>query len=359
MKMYAPLIRRRNLLRLCVDIRLLHASGIGSFLKNILPHLTSEFDLILLHDENDQIDYDACCIPMKSKIYTIKEQWELCLKIPKCDLFWSPHYNIPLLPIRAKMRLVKIHDVYPLAFIKELPLLQKIYAKLFFKAALAFSDIVTSVSSFTRDEIRHYCKSKKQITPIPSSVAPRFKSTQGERGDYLLAGGNIKPHKNLLRLVKAFEQMECPEKLILIGKKEGLRTRDDTLIEYVKKHLKERVIFTGYISDSEIAKLYSGAKLFIFPSYYEGFGLPPLEAMAAGCPVVAAKAASIPEICSDAVYYIDPYSIDSIKNGMETVLQNEALRLDLIIKGEQRVKKFTPENSAKHYIKLIHERTGK
>ncbi|MCH9608540.1 MAG: D-inositol-3-phosphate glycosyltransferase [Chlamydiales bacterium] len=331
---------------------MLHASGIGTYLKHLLPFLAKEFDLILLHNENDQIDSQARLIPMKSGIYTIKEQFELFLKIPKCDFFWSPHYNIPLLPIRAKKRLVTINDVYPLAFSKTLSLLQKIYAKLFFNGALLYSDLITTISSFSKQEITRLCRVKKKVHVVQLSVAIK---SQHAPQEYLLAVGNIKPHKNLLRLVKAFEKMDCREKLVIVGKKEGFRTRDDPLLAYVEKNLGERVLFTGYVKDEEMPELYSKAKLFIFPSYYEGFGLPPLEAMACSCPVIAAKAASIPEVCGDAVYYVDPYSVDSIQKGMETVLQNEALRLELVDKGEKWVKKFTPETTAKRFIHLIHE----
>ncbi len=338
---------------------MLNASGIGSFLKNIIPYLAEEFDLVLLHNEHDVIEYKAILIPMKSAIYTIGEQWELFRKIPKCDLFWSPHYNIPLLPIRAKKRLATIHDVYPLAYFDTLSWVQKMYAKLFFYAVLRLCDFVASDSNFTCDEIGRHCSVKREIKPILLSISSRFVEKKDHKKEYLLAGGNIKPHKNLLRLVQAYETMDCEQKLLIIGKKEGLRTRDDALLSYVEKHLNERVIFTGYVSDEEVVDLYAGAKLFIFPSYYEGFGLPPLEAMACGCPVVAARAASIPEICQDAVYYVDPYDIDSIRAGMETVLKNEVLRLELIAKGREWVKRFPQENTAKHYIKYIHERTGK
>lgn len=357
-------------IHLCVDVRMLNASGIGTFIKNILPHLLGKMRLSLLYlekDEEELLSLPGCnLIPMKSQIYTIAEQFELPRKIPACDLFWSPHFNIPLFPIKARKRLVKIHDVAPLAFFSSLSLLQKIYAKLFFNAALLISDKVTTVSEFSSSEIKKYCFVKKNTTPIASSIAPRFfnpisqamkeatKKKYRLPNDFLLFVGNVKPHKNLKRLLEAFKKIPNSY-LVLLGEKEKMGTVDKKAIGLVESDsfLKERVLFTGYVEDSDVPAIYALAKLCIFPSLYEGFGLPPLEALACGCPSVVANMASMPEICGDAVEYVDPLDIDSIAAGIAKLLSSQSRCSELLKNGEKLLTRFAPKNSAESYIKLI------
>lgn len=358
-------------IHICIDARMLNASGIGTFLKNVIPYLLSEMRLTLLYlekDEEDMLRYSGCnLIMMKSPIYSIREQFELPMKIPKCDLFWSPHYNIPLFPIRAKKRLVKIHDAMPLAFFPSLSLMQKIYAKVFFNAALLISDVVTTVSHFSSKEIQKYCFIKKNITPIYNSVALRFneKITREQKMEvrkkyhlprsFLLWVGNVKPHKNLKRLLQAYEKLKPKEQLVLLGQKERMRTIDKTVIQLVENDLflKENVFFTGYIQDADVPVLYSMAKVCLFPSLYEGFGFPPLEALAMGCPSIVSDMASMPEICKDAVEYVDPLCIDSIANGIKRLLQDKVRRKELLEKGKALLQLYTPENSAQNYLKLF------
>ena len=124
-------------------------------------------------------------------------------------------------------------------------------------------------------------------------------------------------------------------------------------MEKVAHELGDRVEFTGYVDDDQLKQLYRKAKLFLFPSLYEGFGLPPLEAMACGCPVIVSKAASLPEICGDAAYYVNPYDVEDIAKGIYTVLTDEGLQKELIRKGLQRVKLFSWEKSARELINIF------
>ncbi len=360
-------------IHLCIDVRMLNASGIGTVLKNILPHLVGKLQLSLLYlekDEEELLRLPGCTlIPMRSPIYTIREQFELPRKIPSCSLFWSPHFNIPLFPIKAKRRLVKIHDVAPLVFFSSLSLAQKIYAKLFFNAALFLSDAVTTVSEFSSSEIEKYCFIKKKTTAIANSIAPRFFSQITEEakqavqkkyrlpGRFLLWVGNIKPHKNLKRLLEAYKQLQPEEHLVLLGEKEKMRTIDREVMQLVERDafLRERVLFTGFVEDAELPPIYALASLSLFPSLYEGFGLPPLEALAVGCCSVVSRVASMPEVCGDAVEYVDPLDVDSIAAGIARLLSDGARRAELLKNGEKLLRAFTPEKSAERYLKLIEE----
>ena len=346
-----------------VDTRMINASGIGRHIKGILPILMEKFEVILLGYREELRNYhflkNVKIINMKSKIYSIKEQIELPLKIPKCDVFWSPHYNIPVLPTRAKKRIVTIHDVYHLAFQHTLSLPQRIYAKLMINQAVKRSDIVLTVSEFSKQEIIKYTRTSKDIKVIYNGIEPQWYKKQplslSERNNYILYVGNVKPHKNLVRALKAFSLLKDNKlKFKIVGKKDNFITADKE-VEKIAQKLGNRVEFTGYVSDNELKELYRKAKLFLFPSLYEGFGLPPLEAMACGTPVVVSNVASLPEICGDSAYYVNPYDINNIAKGIETVLDDEKLQKELIQKGLKRVKLFSWEKSAKKLIEIIGE----
>jgi glycosyltransferase involved in cell wall biosynthesis len=337
----------------CVDARLINQAGIGTLLRSSLIHMSQAegYEVTLLCRANEQEmlkKYSSRLVVMQSDIYTGKEQLEYLKKIPAVDLFWSPHFNVPLFPIRAKKRMTTISDVYHLAHLSSLTLPQKVYAKLLYNAAFVLSDRVITLSEFSREEILKFASFRPKKLEILSPSFDFFPPPSPlTKGNYLLFVGNMKPHKNLLRLVKAYAQLQPKQPLYLVGKREGLRTADSQLFQEVEKDsfLKHNVHFTGYVSEERLKELYAGAYLFIFPSIYEGFGYPPLEAMACGCPVVAAKTAAIPEVCQDAVEYVDPLSVDAIAAGISRLLNDRARREELIQKGRELVEKKRGEKN--------------
>lgn len=355
--------------KLVIDFRMHKASGIGTYIKSILPFLVEKFEVILLGSRAEIQDYvwskGVKILECKSKIYSIKEQLELPLKIPKCDIFWFPHYNIPILPIRAKFRVVTIHDAFHLAFYDTLNFMQKIYAKMIFNQALSRSDIVLSVSDFSRSEILKYTKTDKNIFVVPNAIDEghfnhHYDSNALEAvardyslpKDFVLFVGNVKPHKNLKNLLFALEKMDL--NLVIVGKKDGFITGDSVISEIIqRKNLSDRIFFTGYVKDADIAAIYNLAKLFVFPSLYEGFGIPPLEAQACGCPVVCSNAASLPEACGDSVVYFDPHSVEDMRDKIQMVLDDENLQNELRAKGFENVKRFSWERSAKQIIEIM------
>ena len=352
-----------------IDFRMHKASGIGTYIKSILPFLVEKFEVILLGSRAEIQNYawskGVKILECKSKIYSIKEQLELPLKIPKCDIFWSPHYNIPILPIRAKFRVVTIHDAFHLAFYDTLNFMQKIYAKTLFNQALNRSNIVLSVSNFSRSEILKYTKTDKNIFVVPNAIdEKRFNHHCDSNtleaaakhyslpNDFVLFVGNVKPHKNLKNLLFALEKTNL--NLVIVGKKDGFITGDSTISEIIQtKTLGNRIFFTGYVKDADIATIYNLAKLFIFPSLYEGFGIPPLEAQACSCPVVCSNAASLPEVCGDSVVYFDPNDIEDMRNKIQTVLNDKNLQNELRLKGFENIKRFSWERSAKQIIEIM------
>lgn len=367
------------MISLCIDCRMITSSGIGSYLQSIIASMGNDFALALL-GKNIKLDKfnlskDITTIDVDSKIYSIKEQFEIHRKIPKCDIFWSPHYNIPILPIRAKKRVVTIHDAFHLAFLDRLPLSQKFYAKVMINLAVRLSDKVITVSNFSESEITRFTNiNEDKIEVIYNGIdrdsfriihEDSLVEAVGTKYDlperFILYVGNVKPHKNLIKLLNAFNKVIQDGikdyKLVIVGKKEGFITGDKAIFRMLEDNpnLKKKVLFTGYIENEGLPLLYNSASLFVFPSIYEGFGLPPLEAMACGCPTVVSNAASLPEICGDAACYVDPHDVNSIADGMRKVLTDNDLRQYLVKKGLDRVNLFSWERSAREHLKLFEE----
>lgn len=357
---------------LTIDFRMHNASGIGTYIKNIIPFLVDNFDIILLGNTQEIQKYKwsnkVRIIECNSKIYSIKEQFELFNKIPRCDIFWSPHYNTPLLPIRAKKRLVTIHDVFHLAFYNTLSLKQKLYAKLVINQAAYRSDKILTVSNFSVNEIHKYTNTKKDITVAYNAIdyskftvindkakLQLIKEKYGLPNEFLLFVGNVKPHKNLKNLLLAIKDINI--NLVIVGKKDGFITGDENISNLIQKcDLENRVFFTGYVEDDDIPIIYNLAKVFVFPSLYEGFGIPPLEAQACGCPVICSNVASLPEVGGvDSVIYCNPYSIEDIATKIKMVLDDGNLQNELKIKGFENIKRFSWEKSAQKIAKIIEE----
>ncbi|WP_175403733.1 glycosyltransferase family 4 protein [Caminibacter mediatlanticus] len=350
-----------------IDFRMHNASGIGTYIKNIVPFLLNNFDITLLAKSEELQNYNlknkVKVIECNSNIYSIKEQFELFKKIPKCDVFWSPHYNIPVLPIKAKKRIVTIHDVYHLAFYDTLNLKQKLYAKFMINQAVSKSDIILTVSEFSKNEIIKYTNTRKEIKVIYNAInfnkfkvinnnLEKLKNKYSLPNEFILFVGNVKPHKNLKRLLLAIKDLDI--NLVFVGKKDGFITGDENIKKLItKNNLKERIYFTGYVKDEDIPVIYNLAKLFVFPSLYEGFGIPPLEAQACGCPIIVSNVASLPEVCGDSALYCNPYDVNDIKEKIEVLLNNKQLREELIQKGFENIKRFSWEKSAKKIIDVI------
>ncbi|MFZ0565645.1 MAG: glycosyltransferase family 1 protein [Chlamydiales bacterium] len=355
------------MVHVCVDARMWGHHGIGTFLKNCLQFLAQNpsIDLTLLHYPKDFDTLSGLCsrsILMSAPIYSVKEQYELALKIPRADLFWSPHFNIPLFPILAKKRLVAVHDVYFLFNYSNLSFKKKCYVKTFYNAALMYSDVVMTGCNAAKKDIEKFCSIKpKRVEIVPHALKSfgkedKDQSVQKLPDSYLLYVGRVAPHKNLFRLVEAYERLKCTHPLVVVGVfKPPFSDYQKTLLDYVNRssYLSRSVLFVGEVGDTDLSKIYSQAELLVFPSYYEGYGLPPLEAMLFDCPVVASNIAPVQEVCGEAVEYIDPYSVDSICKGIVRLMEDRKRRQYLIEKGREQIQYYTPENMTKRLLEVI------
>ncbi len=324
---------------LVIDARMQYHGGIGTYLRNLLPYLESS-------------GLRIAKIEKGPPIYSLREQLLLPFLIPPCHVFWSPHFNIPLLPILATYRLVSIHDLYHLAHIAELTLLQKIYAKYVIRKAIKKAHSLIIGSLFTKQELYKFFpdfSGRVECIPYgPGSLLPPEEPMDIPKPFFLFVG-NLKPHKNLHLLLNAFEHLKETHSLIIAGKKEGFLRGIDTSILSGKKY----VHLLGQVTAPQLTYLYKQATALVFPSLYEGWGFPPIEAMQAECPVLAANSASIPEACGDAALYFDPKDSKDLVRLMKKISSDFSLRKLLIEQGKQRIKNFSWQECAKKHLALI------
>lgn len=348
-------------MHITVDARMIHSSGIGKVIENILKRLIpakQDWSFSLIGCVKDLTQFSFSTLPnvelidCESKIYTIGEQLDVVKKIPKnTDLLWVPHYNVPVF-YSGKM-IVTIHDVFHLAYPDSF--IKKMYAKIMFAVATNKAIKIICDSKFTATELIKYTNvNKNKIKVIYCGIDESWFSIPKKDfpgNNYFIYVGNIKPHKNLARLLQAFRliKYKVPQKLILVGKKEGFLTGMNNITELIKG-MENRVIFTGYMSDTDLQQYVAHADAMIFPSLYEGFGLPPLEAMACGCPAVVSREASLPEICKDAAIYCDPYDIQDIADKMIASLHSQNIEA-----GKKLVKSYSWDVAAKKIAQTMQD----
>lgn len=353
-----------------IDARLIHSSGIGTYLSNLLPLVIDEFKeyrLSLLGNTQKLLklswvkDKKINVVDLRSSIYSLSEQIELVRAIPQeTILFWSPHYNIPLF-YKGKL-LVTIHDVCHLAMPEYFGGLHKqLYAKLMFKAIQNKADAILCDSWFTKFELERFKIPVKQpVFPIHLGIDADWASLDKgnspclHNNPYLIYVGNIKPHKNLSRLLKAFELIvnRIPHNLICVGKKEGFITGDSQIASQTAQ-LEGRVFFTGHVSEQVLKAYFVHADALVLPSLYEGFGFPPLEAMACGCPAIVSNVASLPEVCGEAALYFDPLKPQDIADKILKLLTNQSLQEELRRNGHEQAKQFSWEKCARETLEVI------
>src|SRR5688572_18572538 len=292
------------------------------------------------------------------------------LRRERVDLFHAPHYVLP--PLTPCPSVVTIHDCIHLRFPQYLPnRVAYAYARASLWVATHRSNRVLTVSEASkRDILRYFRVPEKKIDVIYNAIDERFGQAPAadeiervrERyqldGPFILYAGNIKPHKNLERLIEAFHTLRRGGgfdnvRLLIIGDE---ISKYATLRRAVHRHkLHKHVRFLGFVSDKTLASLYRLAGVFVFPSLYEGFGLPPLEAMASGTPVITSNVSSLPEVVGDAALLIDPHEPGEIADAMRRVLTDPVLAAGMRERGLARVKDFSWERSVRRVREIYDE----
>ena len=355
---------------IAIDARFL-TTGLGTYTFNLLKNLNRD-DRIKIRALTRQEHVEALapyCDEFKivtARMYGTAEHIAIARAASGCDLLHATHYNIPL-SYRGAI-LVTIHDLTHLldkSFKKTLK--SMVYAYPMLRVATSRAAHIVTVSEYSkRNLIQLFGVPERRISVIHNGVGSEFypdtphlstrtiSQVLGLKGPYLLFIGNLKPHKNVGGLLRAFkllsERSSFDQKLLIVGDDAVGMPSLVNLSEQLK--LQERVLFAGWVGQQYVRDLYCGASMTIVPSFEEGFGLPVLESMACGTPVACSTAASMPEVGGDAVEYFDPASPESIATSIECLLSCSDRRAELRNRGIERAKKFSWEASGKAHLAL-------
>lgn len=374
-------------MRIGIDARFYggeQSKGLGRYVQKLIEYLAENEDdhqyVIFLQQEgfdNWNID-NPRFTPVLAPYhwYTVTEQLLLPLKIwqQNIDLMHFPHFNVPLL-FRGKF-LVTIHDLIILHFPTERattlgPFLYKLKhwaGQMVMRHAALHSTHIITVSEFSKKDIVEYYslpESRVSVTYEAAEIHNHLctdeqvaEVIQGYviKQPYLLYVGNVYPHKNvdvLLEVAKKLvERGIHTYRFVIVGKKDYFIRRLEQ--EVWAKDIEKLFVFTGFVSDEDLPCLYKGAHAFIFPSLYEGFGLPPLEAMAYGTPVLSSDASCMPEILGDAAHYFEPSDVNAIMDGI-IALEDPTEREAYIEKGLKQVGQYSWRNMMEETIALYEQ----
>lgn len=255
-------------------------------------------------------------------------------------------------PLLKKRQIFTIFDAaifdFPQAYSKAF----LAWYRLLFKVQARFACGLLTISKYSRDRLcMHLGVEKDRFSIIPCGIDHIYKSASDEsilkkygliKNGYLLAVGSANPSKNFASLAKAFVNLngDCSIRLVVVGGSNPAVFSEQSIIS------DSNILLTGRVDDLQLKALYANARAFIFPSLYEGFGIPPLEAMACGCPVIASNSTSIPEVCGEAIGYFDPTSISSIQSSLEKIISDGNWRSSLRAAGGDKIKQYTWDAAA-------------
>lgn len=287
------------------------------------------------------------------------------LRCNRVDVFFSPAQTMPLLRLSPSAMVVTVHDLAYLHYPGTKSRQFRTYMHWMLRHTARSATLIIADSEHTRQDVMTtynvpaerlttitLAASKKFSRPVDTVTLDRVKKQYGLQDSVVLAVGDMEPRKNIPRLIEAVSRLkrtDCPAvQLVLVGKaRRGMAVLQQTIHQL---GLSDSVILTGYVPDDELAVLYRLARVFVYPSLYEGFGIPPLEAMMCGTPVVASNASSIPEVIGNAGILVDPNRVESISDGIHRVLTDPGLARDLIANGYQQAQRFSWETTARQTL---------
>lgn len=369
-----------DLVRVAIDVRKIDDFGIGTYVRNLVKQLAridQESEYLLLCRQSDvksveRLGGNFRAVTELSGQYSIREQVSIPSKLLRLapHVFHTPHYVLPALtPCRS---IVTIHDCIHLVFPQYLNgRIARIYARAtFWTAVNRASRILTVSETSKRDILRYFPVSPEKVTVIYNAIAEHFFEPPSQQQlsevreryqlnhRFIMYAGNVKPHKNLERLIDAFVLLReikgnADLRLLITGSEISKYTILRRAVHRYNLH--NYVRFLGYQSERTLATLYRLADVFVFPSLYEGFGLPPLEAMASGTPVVVSRASSLPEVVGDSGVLVNPYDSISIADGIQTILADANFAEDLKKRGLARARTFSWAKSIERIHRIYQE----
>lgn len=366
-------------MKIGIDCRLYSSNftGIGRYTYELtrgLFKIDKENQYVLFFNNPEFKDYfppahNVKKVLVNAKHYSIAEQTKFLRAIKKenLDLMHFTHFNAPILYFHPSI--VTIHDLTVSFFPgrKNKSVLKKLAYNLVLSSAIKKAKHVIAVSEHTKKDIVKIIKIRpEKITVIHEGIGEEFRKIEDEKftesvkekyginKPFILYTGVYRYHKNITGLLKAFqilkEKYHIPHKLVITGKEDPYYPEVRILTHELG--INDDVIFAGLVPEKDLIALYSCADLHTLPSFYEGFGFTPLEAMACGTVTAVSRTSSIPEICGDAAVYFDPYDIKEMASILHKGLTDESLRKRLIKAGSERVKRFKWENLAKQTLEV-------
>jgi len=263
-------------------------------------------------------------------------------------------------PIFSGYQILTIHDASVSANKNNYSFLFKFWYQFLYRILPFRTQKIMTDSNFSKDELIKYYPIKEEKIKTIYLGTEHLKAVKSNNEmlkkfnlgniSYILAVSNMNPNKNFSGIITALSHMKNQDiQVVIVGPK------DNPIYSEVDLHSSTRINLVGYVSDEELSALYKNATCFVYPSFYEGFGLPPLEAMVNGCPVIVSNKASLPEVLGDAAIYCDPYEPKDIAEKIEQVLNDENLRNELKIKGLERVNMYSWERCALEIFKVMME----
>jgi glycosyltransferase involved in cell wall biosynthesis len=332
-------------MRIGIDARMIDNTGIGRYLRNLLIHLAridTHNDYVIFINQGDsqvvnQANVRFVPLAISVPLYSLQEQYWLPFAIRKWgfDFIHYPNFDLPL--IQTCPYIVTIHDLIYYLYPDQCPSkIAHYYARFMLRYAIKHARIILTDSHYSKQDLIRYFQLPEQkiqvIFPAADEWAthlPRHPVNKAKYGivqPYIFYVGKHHPYKNIRTLLRAYTA--DPEiydrfQLVIAGKQDSRRRElYETAASLDPQH---KIRFTGFVEEPELFDLYREAHLFVFPSLYEGFGLPPLEAMACGVPVITSNTTSLPEVVGDAAILFDPLNVRALADAMRAVLTNTEL----------------------------------
>jgi len=357
--------------------------GVGVYVRGLLKGLSSidtenEYFIIVNKGKNADFvptsdNFHVLYTNVTYSSYINRDLWEhfylpLVLQQSRIDVYHGTNYVAPF--FSKVPSVVTMFDMISFAAEDWYKPLSRYRVRMLIKMSAKKSrKIITGSVSSKKDIIRLLKVPEKKVEHIYVGIDNIFKPYNEQhkldsikiqyniRDKFILYVGSINPRKNLIRLIEAYNRLR-PElkanyQLVIAGMK-GWKA-DEVILKVKQAGIENRIVFTGFVPEDDLPYLINAAEFLIFPSLYEGFGIPPLEAMACGTPVLASNTSCIPEIVGDAALLFDPYNVDEIASAMYKALVKDNLRKSLVDKGFERVKLFSWEETARRTLELYRE----
>ncbi len=366
---------------IAIDARKIRDFGIGTYIRNLIRELGRQDlennYLVLIGPESrgsgvlGGLPKNFRIVTQRAPVYSLRElvalSWQLYRT--RVDLYHATHYVLPtIVPCKA---VVTIHDIIHLLYPEYLPnRLAFLYAERMIKRSLHRGDRIIAVSENTKSDLQNYYRvGGEKIEVVHNGIESaftkelseeeidRWRANLGLRAPYLLFVGNPKPHKNLDNVVKAFaralRRQDFPHDLVCVGDRgEGgfkIRQRAEQL------GIKDRIVQLGHVTQEALPAIYQGASLFLYPTLYEGFGLPVVEAMASGVPVITSNTSALKEIAAGYSHLVNPLDVDGMAKAIGQCLSDEEHRQSLSKLGLRRSQDFRWDQAAAKTLEIYRD----